>query len=248
MASSRKRKFTYAQRYAIWKSNEGRCGLCPEPLRLFETTVDHFFPESLLKDRTRREAALLGWGLPLPFNIDDYENWHPAHGTCNSKKRTKLPVYSISAAEVLQQIRERAPQTAKEASRIAANAGKDRVLASLFTAVEQGKLSLLDLQELIDTISRNSADAGFPAYGRLLDQGQWVRDEDVAAEGLCTCERASCVDADRKVYCWWTRDLSEWVLTQRLHRKCYDEVISCARCGAQHVRGHTGWSVVCRTI
>jgi len=78
-----------------------------------------------------------------------------------------------------------------------------------------------------------------------LDTGAVVLPADVVAEGLCSCERDACVDADRKVYCCWVRGLSRWVLTKRLYYRCYDELIRCPRCKRKHKRGHIGRKGTC---
>lgn len=74
----------------------------------------------------------------------------------------------------------------------------------------------------------------------LFDDGSAALPEEVAAEGVCQCEREQCVDKPNKAYCRWTRDLPDWVIHKRLYRRCYDELIICPRCGANHKRGHIG--------
>lgn len=74
----------------------------------------------------------------------------------------------------------------------------------------------------------------------LFDDGSAALPEEVAAEGMCRCERDRCVDRPNKVYCRWTRDLSDWVIQKRLYRRCYDEMIICPRCDKSHKRGHIG--------
>ncbi len=73
-----------------------------------------------------------------------------------------------------------------------------------------------------------------------LDDGSVILPSRVIAQGFCSCERAACVDARAKLYCYWTKGLSRWVITKRLYRRCYDEVIRCPRCKRRHKRGHVG--------
>jgi len=79
-----------------------------------------------------------------------------------------------------------------------------------------------------------------------LDTGYWLNRADVALEGPCQCERVACVDHRTKLYCYWPKWLSSWVLSKHLYWRCYDEIIHCPQCGRQHKRGHIGWQDMCR--
>ncbi len=78
-----------------------------------------------------------------------------------------------------------------------------------------------------------------------LDTGFWLHPDDVAAEGLCRCDQASCVDRDDKAYCVFARSLPEWVINAGLYWKCYDELVQCPRCALRHKRGHIGKTGKC---
>jgi 5-methylcytosine-specific restriction endonuclease McrA len=88
-----KRRFSYAERYAVWHGNRRKCWWCKEPLWLVEVTVDHVLPESLLNDAASREVALTEYGLSKQFNINGYENWLPCHNHCNQSKSSRLPTF-----------------------------------------------------------------------------------------------------------------------------------------------------------
>jgi hypothetical protein len=62
----------------------------------------------------------------------------------------------------------------------------------------------------------------------------------VFLEGYCNCEREACVGHDVKVYVYFPKTVSKWVLAKGLYHKCYDEVVKCPRCGNNHKRGHIG--------
>ena len=81
--------------------------------------------------------------------------------------------------------------------------------------------------------------------GLYLDCGGHVPVDQLASEGPCSCERNTCVDSDHKVYCYFTKDQSDWVIRKRLYWRCYDEVIVCPRCKREHKRGHIGRDDVC---
>lgn len=81
--------------------------------------------------------------------------------------------------------------------------------------------------------------------GLQLDNGIFTPLQDLVAEGPCTCERESCVDRETRVYCYFTKNQSQWVIKKKLFWKCYDEITSCPRCFTKHARGHIGRLDIC---
>ena len=79
----------------------------------------------------------------------------------------------------------------------------------------------------------------------LLAGGVKVYSDQVIREGICTCDRTSCVGHQEKVYSYFPVWLSEWVITKGLYWQCYDEEVQCPRCGLMHRRGHIGKIGVC---
>ena len=73
-----------------------------------------------------------------------------------------------------------------------------------------------------------------------LDIGKVIFPSQIVAEGYCSCERNACVDSSQKVYCYFTKENSRWVITKRLYWRCYDKLIRCPRCRRKHKRGHIG--------
>lgn len=96
--------------------------------------------------------------------------------------------------------------------------------------------------QLIENLTPKSAPSVTAGIVEMipLDNGYWLHPDDVAAEGLCTCERNACVGSEKKVYCFWANMQSDWVKKKRQYWKCYDEIIMCPRCGTEHSRGHIG--------
>jgi len=242
-----KRSFSHAERYAVWSAHQMRCWLCIEPLRLIETTVDHVLPEHLLQDERRLREVLDAYGLPATFEVNGFENWLPAHASCNQRKgggSEFVPGY----AQILGRLQSKSSEVEAIAKRVSEDVTKDRVFAHLFTALENDRLRLADLEELVrqlgGTLPRTEPDTATNDFIRL-DNGYWIHRTEIAEEGPCQCERATCVESSRKVHCYWSRSLSEWVIAKRLYRKCYDEVIACSLCGSSHKRGHVGWQEKC---
>lgn len=241
----KKRRFTYSERYAVWHCHGKKCWLCIEPLRLVDTTIDHFFPESLLADDARRIEVLGEYGLTDDFDINGFENWLPCHGRCNQTKGNKTFGFIPGNMLVLQQLIELAPKVMRTAHEVSSNVTKDKVFGRVFAALERQTISTEDLTELFGKLVEEPAPKAIPEEVILLDGGYWVHRNEVAREGECQCERNKCVDYTKKVYCYFRPDLSQWVITTGLYWKCYDEIVRCPRCSAQHKRGHIGKDGVC---
>lgn len=240
-----KRKFTYAERYAVWHCNGEKCWWCKEPLRLWEVTVDHLIPESLLDNDSLRVAVLSEYGLPMDFNINSFGNWLPCHNHCNQSKSNRLPSFVPGNKAILDGLAERASRAERVAQSVTSNVTKDRVFKTLFAALEEQTLSLRDLDELLQAFVDNPAGAGVPPDVIILDSGYWIPRSEIIREGVCRCERSACVGSDKKVYCYFQKSLSPWVVASGLFWKCYDEPVRCPRCSGHHKRGHIGLADVC---
>lgn len=244
-----KHRFTIAERYAVWLHHQRRCWLCEVPLRLAEVTVDHVIPESLAERPAQLAALLEDHDLPADFRINGFENWLPAHAHCNTAKSTR--VFRMVPAH--QPIFDRLIRTSAAAQRTAdavrRNVSKDKLLAKIAAAIDLDAISLTDLTEflaLFGVESRATSQGSAHAAPFVkLDNGYWLRTDEIAAEGTCACERAACVGKDRKVYCYFSRHLPAWVIGKRLYHRCYDEMVPCTRCEFTHKRGHIGKEGVC---
>ncbi len=81
--------------------------------------------------------------------------------------------------------------------------------------------------------------------GIQLESGIFVPIEDLVYEGPCACEREVCVGQNHRVYCYFTKKQSKWVVAKKLYWQCYDEIVKCPRCLQQHARGHIGRNDKC---
>lgn len=241
----KKRKFTYSERYAVWHCHGQRCWLCTEPLRLVDTTIDHFFPESLLSDNTLRLKELGEYGLDDNFDIDGFENWLPCHSRCNQTKGSKTFGFIPGNMFVLEKLIKIAPKAKRTALEVSSNITKDKVFGKVFAALERQTISTQDLKELFGKFIEEPVRRAIPEDVLLLEGGYWVFRNEVAREGECQCERNWCVDRQEKVYCYFRPDLPQWVITKGLYWKCYDEIVLCPRCSLKHKRGHIGKDGVC---
>lgn len=241
----RKRRFTHAERYAVWRVHERRCWLCREPLRLIETTIDHVIPESLLSDQKKLTAVLEDYGLPTSFDVNGFENWLPCHSHCNQAKANAVFEFVPATRVILERLIPFAPEVQRQSDSIRANVVKDELFAKIFVALEKKAITHADLRELsVDLDSPVSLPEDLSEIV-LLEDGRWVFRRDIAYEGTCRCERNTCVDRSTKVHCVFPRTLSSWVIAKGLYWKCYDEIVSCPRCSQKHKRGRVGRASDC---
>ncbi|WP_054782832.1 HNH endonuclease [Pseudovibrio denitrificans] len=80
-----KKKFSPAERYAVWTVHGEKCWLCGEPLPYTDMHIDHIIPEKL-EGTEALKGILEEFALPLDFELNTWANWMPAHATCNTKK------------------------------------------------------------------------------------------------------------------------------------------------------------------
>lgn len=140
-----KRRFSYSERYAVWRVHERRCWLCLEPLRLIETTIDHVVPEYLLNDQEKLRALLQDYGLPKGFNINGFENWLPCHNHCNQAKGKATFEFAPMTKIILDRLIRLAPEVQRWSESIRSNAAKDELIARIFVALEEETITPADL-------------------------------------------------------------------------------------------------------
>lgn len=100
-----KHKFTYAERYAVWKHHGSKCYWCDEPLGIMDTTIDHFIPEYLENKPAELDKVRADYALSPSFVVNDYCNWLPSHARCNSvSKGSKLPKLTFLAIATLDKL------------------------------------------------------------------------------------------------------------------------------------------------
>jgi hypothetical protein len=188
---------------------------------------------------------MAAYKLPNNFNINGFENWLPCHNHCNQRKgSTKfrfVPGYQL----IFDKLIALAPKVQQAANAIKIHLERDRLFAKILVALEEKTITSEDLRKLLPELSRPPTAAPVPGDMIRLDNGYWVHKDDVAQECLCRCEREACVDHTTKVYCFFSRALSKWVITAGLYWKCYDEIIECPRCTNTHRRGYIGRAGKC---
>ncbi len=107
-----KRRFSDAERYAVYTVHGEKCYMCREPIDLLTMEVDHIIPETLLEDPRRLATILAEYGLPVDFDLQSFANWQPACGPCNNRKRSSVFNPTPRIQLELQIAEEKAPKAA----------------------------------------------------------------------------------------------------------------------------------------
>src|SRR5947208_3419729 len=104
-------QFSNAQRYAIFLVHGMKCYLCGVPLDLTSMEVDHVVPEHLLATPSLLEAAKSALGLSASLDLNSFENWMTACGSCNGKKAALQFQPSLLIQVVVQRLAEKADES-----------------------------------------------------------------------------------------------------------------------------------------
>lgn len=147
-----KYQFSLAERFAILEAFGGQCYWCGEPLPIRDTTVDHVLPESLLDKPEEFNRIRTHYGLPSHFSLNDFCNWVPAHGKCNSKKKDAVFALSPALLAVLLDVERRSEKARSTAEKIKSDNKKGRILAKIEAAIEGGVLSKEEILDLFSGI------------------------------------------------------------------------------------------------
>lgn len=149
------RKFTNSERFAIWKHHHAVCYWCGEPLRLLETTIDHFIPERVENKPEELEELRKRYGLASNFAINDYSNWLPCHDRCNKGKGVRIPPPTFQTMALLEKLAREADQVRKIEIGIKTNLKKDKLLAKIITALETNSITKNDVLELLSQLPQD---------------------------------------------------------------------------------------------
>lgn len=140
-----KYQFSPAERFAVWKHHGATCYICEEPLRLQETTVDHFIPEHLEGKPDQFAEVRRVFSLDGNFKINDFCNWLPCHNKCNQEKGSKPLKPTFKAIGTLEKLARDAETVSRIAQGVIKNAKKDNVLGMLIAAVDADELQKVEI-------------------------------------------------------------------------------------------------------
>ena len=128
-----KKKFTIAERYAVWKTLGPNCRWCKTPVEYSDCHIDHIIPERLLESEEERKAVFKKYALKENFEINSFSNWIPVHPSCNLSKQGQ----AIEGAPIFLKLLSEVEQKSKEAERICNNWEYQNKTAKLTTVIER---------------------------------------------------------------------------------------------------------------
>lgn len=152
-----KHRFSYCERYALWRAYDGRCFYCEKPLDFQDMTVDHVLPEWLSEDPTKLNQLRKEYDIDenfRDFQINDFVNWVPAHPRkCNMRKGGEIFPKKMTLL-LLQDVQRYLHKVRKELETISQRRGTSRLLGSLSAAIENRHLSVQEVRKFISRIER----------------------------------------------------------------------------------------------
>lgn len=140
--------FSKAQRYALWKVYNAICFWCGEPIRYKDVTIDHVIPEKFVDNQNEFMRIKTMYSLTQDFQINDYCNWVPCHGTCNSSKNDQIFKPSPAMIKILEGIQKQAENAANIEAKVKRDKKIDALLGKLDSLVENEVISNAEIVEL----------------------------------------------------------------------------------------------------
>lgn len=235
-----KHQFTVPERYGVWIAHDRQCRLCDEPIEYADLEIDHYFPEYLDDSPDALVQIIADFALPEDFTINSFANWVPACRRYNRHKGTNVLKWTPRNQGLVDENLARATVAARKAQKLKADGSGARTMAQVLVAIEARKLTLADLVELVDDLIVDPTRRNLPNGAVFLGDGRMFTRDEIVKTCVCQCNRNVCVGQDRKMWCIFTTELSDWVVATGLFYACYDEPLACPRCGKVHRRGYIG--------
>ena len=153
-----KHRFSYSQRYALWRAYDGRCFYCELPLDFQDMAIDHVVPEWLLSDPKKLAELRAEYELDrdIPgFQINDFANWAPTHPRkCNTRKGGEVFPKRLTLL-LLQEVQRHLPHIQAELEKLTRGRSKGRVLGSLSAALEGKHVDIEEVHRLLQDVERS---------------------------------------------------------------------------------------------
>lgn len=152
-----KRRFSYVERYALWRAYDGRCFYCEKPLDFQEMTIDHIVPEWLIEDPQRLRKLRQEYGIDVDFpgfQVNDFANWVPAHSRrCNTLKGAEILPKKMTLL-LLQDVQRRLGRVRQELEALSRKRSKAHLFGSLSAAIENKHLTVHEVRGFVAEIER----------------------------------------------------------------------------------------------
>lgn len=148
----RNRRYSVAQRGALWRAYGKRCFYCSEPLSFDQLEIDHLLPKRIWNDHAAA-GTLRALGQGPEFDLDGWTNLVPTHSRCNRRKHD----YVFDASTIafyLEITRKAEPTVLSMYQQIERQSGKDSLLVGVGSAVERGILSHSEVVEFLESLAR----------------------------------------------------------------------------------------------
>lgn len=143
-----KHTFTLGEKFGVWSAFNGACFWCGTPIEFVHVTIDHVLPETLPVDPVKWQETLWYFGLPNTFSVNSFENWVPAHGSCNSKKSARVFPVAPAMIAALDYVARRAPTARAACERVTREKDKAKVLTAIGDALEKGVLTRAEVEAM----------------------------------------------------------------------------------------------------
>lgn len=169
-----KHRFSYIERYALWKAYDGRCFYCEEPLDFQDMTVDHVVPERYAQhpDELARIRRNYDIDETIPsFQVNDFSNWVPAHPRkCNTRKGAELFPKKMLLL-ILHEVQRKLPRVREQLRVLQIARGRANMLGSLGAAIEKQHLTIDAVREFLTTLEseRRATEPLVLTFGLMIE-------------------------------------------------------------------------------
>ena len=180
--------FSLLERYAVWSFHGPRCYWCLEPVLWRDTQVDHVIPEALGDNPDKLREVVKSCGLPGTFQLNDYCNWMPIHGRCNSSKQDADFTVAPKIVQILLRLQSDAPKVRAIEQQFQEDMNSAEILFVLCEAFDKGNITIDQIQAFL---AEKAGQIGIHlkpmvrAVRLAIDEGRWTVAPDVRG-GLVT--------------------------------------------------------------
>jgi len=142
--------FSHIERFALWKTYSYRCFHCGQTLKWKDLTIDHLFPKYLLHYPRDFGMIKQQYRLKTDFCINDFDNWVPAHGTCNNRKADKILACTRHFVKKLEKADKLSHVARNMYRNLLRQRAKDKTVAKILTKLEDASITTSDLYCLME--------------------------------------------------------------------------------------------------
>lgn len=150
-----KKKFSTAERYAIWKSLGPKCAWCKTPVEYSDCHIDHIIPESLLEEQENLKMVLTKYSLDEDFELNSFKNWVPVHPSCNLTKGDDVIEGAPIFLELLKKVDDKESETKKIFDKWATQNKTAKLITVIEREAEKGSLDKTTVSQIFAGINDN---------------------------------------------------------------------------------------------